>query len=80
MVLRAGCDSRRGTSLVASRMNTYGPGVAPLIQRYWRLSTRAKLPSSGQVAAHQRQVVLVDPRNRRRRSTAALSSSWQASA
>ena len=41
MVRRDGCDSRRGTSLVASRMKVYGPGVPSFSSRYWRLSTRA---------------------------------------
>jgi hypothetical protein len=41
IVLRDGCDRRRGTSRVASRMTVNGPGVAAFSWRYWRLSTRA---------------------------------------
>jgi hypothetical protein len=40
-----GCASRRGTSLVAGRMNVYGPGVAALIARNGALSRQTSCPS-----------------------------------
>ena len=40
-----GCASRRGTSLVAGRMNVYGPGVAALIARNAELLSCTRWPN-----------------------------------
>ena len=57
-VLRFGCSSRRGTSLVAGRMKVYRPGVAALIVRNTVLLIVHEHAELGEVPADQGEVVL----------------------
>ena len=49
--------SRLGTSVVAGRMNVYGPGVTALMARNAALFSCDELAELGEVGAHEREVV-----------------------
>ena len=69
MVRRFGCCSRRGVSRVAGSRKVKGPGVARLQQPELPGVDARVARDLGEVAAHQREVMMpVGLRMRRRRS------------
>src|SRR5450631_927676 len=73
-----GCESLRGTSLVAGRMNVYGPGVVALMARNAALFRSTSWPSWAK-SAHTRVKWCLSsrPRIRRIRSAPARLPIWQ---